>query len=131
MEEILHFLKECGTYFLATVDGNQPRVRPFGTAEIFEDRLYFQTGKSKAVAKQIMKNPKIEISGVIGENWIRLTGEAVLDDRVEAKKHMLNAYPELREMYDENDENTAVFYIKNGTAVIDSFVEKPRIINLL
>ena len=130
MDEICRFLKECETYFLATVEGDQPRVRPFGTIEIFENKRYFQTGKAKPVAKQIMKNPKIEICGVIGEKWLRLTGEAVLDDRVEAKKHMLDAYPELRGMYDENDENTAVFYIRKGTARIDSFTEESKIIEL-
>ena len=130
MDEICRFLKECETYFLATVEGDQPRVRPFGTIEIFENKLYFQTGKAKPVTEQIMKNPKIEICGIIGGRWLRLTGEAVLDDRVEAKKHMLDAYPELREMYDENDGNTAVFYIRKGTARIDSFTEESKIIDL-
>ena len=130
MDEICRFLKECETYFLATVEGDQPRVRPFGTIEIFENKLYFQTGKAKPVTQQIMKNPKIEICGIIGGRWLRLTGEAVLDDRVEAKKHMLDAYPELREMYDENDGNTAVFYIRKGTARIDSFTEESTIIDL-
>ena len=121
MQEVYEFIKECGTYYLATVDGDQARVRPFGTIHIFEDKLYIQTGKVKPVSKQIGANPKVEISAFKDGVWIRLEGELVEDDRVEAKKSMLDAYPELRGMYDENDDNTQVLYFKNGKATFCSF----------
>ena len=128
MEEVQEFLKECGVYYLATTEGDQPRVRPFGTAEIFEDHLYIQTGKSKNVSKQIEKNPKVELCGFKDGKWIRVTGELVRDDRVEAKKNMLDKNPNLRGMYDENDPNTEVLYFKNAVAVISSFTEAPKTI---
>lgn len=128
MEEVWKFLKECGVYFLATIDNDQPRVRPFGTIEIFEDRLYIQTGKSKSVSKQIEKNPKVEICGYKDGRWIRVTGKLVIDDRIEAKKDMLDKNPTLRSMYDENDDNTEVLYFESGEAVISSFTEEPKII---
>ena len=128
MEEILNFLKKCGTYYLATVEWNQPRVRPFGTINIFEDKLYIQTGKSKNVSKQIQINPKVEICGFIDWEWIRVEGELVRDDRIEPKKDMLDHYPELRWMYDENDDNTEVLYFKNAIATIYSFVKPPKVI---
>lgn len=96
MREVYEFLKKCGVYFIATMDGDQPRVRPFGTIEIFEDKLYIQTGKSKNVSKQMQANPKIEICAFNGKEWIRVTATVVRDDRIEAKQHMLNAYPELQ-----------------------------------
>lgn len=128
MEEVWKFLKECGVYFLATIDNDQPRVRPFGTIEIFEDRLYIQTGKSKSVSKQIEKNPKVEICGYKDGRWIRVTGKLVIDDRIEAKKDMLDKNPTLRSMYDENDDNTEVLYFESGEAVISSFTEEPKVI---
>ena len=128
MEEVQEFLKECGVYYLATTEGDQPRVRPFGTAEIFENHLYIQTGKSKNVSKQIEKNPKVELCGFKDGKWIRVTGELVRDDRVEAKKNMLDKNPNLRGMYDENDPNTEVLYFKNAVAVISSFTEAPKTI---
>lgn len=128
MEEVWKFLKECGVYFLATIDNDQPRVRPFGTIEIFEDRLYIQTGKSKSVSKQIEKNPKVEICGYKDGRWIRVTGKLVRDDRIEAKKDMLDKNPTLRSMYDENDDNTEVLYFENGEAIISSFTEEPKVI---
>ena len=122
MNEVYDFLKEAGTYYLATREGDQPRVRPFGTVNIFEGKLYIQTGKSKAVAKQILANPKIEICAMDKQGrWIRLAAEAVQDDRVEAKKDMLDAYPQLRQMYNENDDNTLVLYLKNAVASIEAF----------
>ena len=105
MNEVYEFLKECGVYFLATVDGDRPRVRPFGTIDVFEDRLYIQMGKVKNVSKQIEKNPKVELCAFKDGRWLRLSGELVRDERVEAKKHMLDQYPNLRSMYDENDGN--------------------------
>ena len=121
MKEVCEFLKKCGVYYLATMDGNQPRVRPFGTAHIFENKLYIQTGKRKEVFKQIMANPNVEISGFKDGVWIRLSGKLVHDDRREAKKSMLDAYPNLRGMYNEDDGNTAVLYFENATAIFCSF----------
>ena len=121
MERVCKFLKEAGVYYLATVEGDQPRVRPFGTANIFEGKLYIQTGKAKPCSKQIQANPKVEISAFHQGTWIRLSGQLVEDDRVEAKKSMLDAYPNLRGMYDENDGNTQVFYFKNAVATFSSF----------
>ena len=128
MKEVYEFLKNCGTYYLATLDGDQPRVRPFGTVDIFEDKLYIQTGKIKNVSKQIMANPNIEISGMINGKWIRVEAEAVEDDRIEPKQHMLDAYPSLQGMYKADDDNTQVFYLKNATATISSFTEAPIVI---
>ena len=126
MERVCKFLKDAGTYYLATVEGDQPRVRPFGTAHIFEGRLYIQTGKSKPVSKQLMANPKAEICAFHNGTWVRIAGELVEDDRVEARKSMLDAYPSLRKMYDENDGNTQVFYFKNATATFSSFTSAPE-----
>ena len=128
MKEVRDFLKEAGVYYLATVDNCKPRVRPFGTIEIFEDKLYIQTGKSKNVYKQIENNPNVEICAFKDGKWIRLSGELIPDDRVEAKKDMLDKNPELRNMYDENDDNTIVLYFKNAKAVISSFTEGERVI---
>ena len=128
MKEVQEFLKECGVYYLATVDNDQPRVRPFGTAEIFENKLYIQTGKKKDVYKQIEKNNKFEICAFKDGKWIRISGSLVLDDRVEAKKDMLDKNPNLRGMYNENDDNTAVLYIENGIATISSFGEESKVI---
>ena len=129
MEELYKYLKEeAPTYYLATVDGDQPRVRPFGTVDLFEGKLYIQTGKVKDVYKQIVANPKVEICACAGPTWLRIAGELETDDRVEAKKHMLDAYPHLRKMYDENDENTAVLYFKSGKATFYSFTAAPRTI---
>ena len=130
MNEVLEFLRKCWTYYLATVEWDQPRVRPFGTINIFEGKLYIQTGKSKNVSKQIQANPKVEISGFSEWRWIRVSWELVRDDRVEAKKAMLDNYPELRGMYDENDQNTEVLYFKNVTATIYSFTQEPKVIEL-
>jgi len=130
MNEICEFIKKCGTYYLATVDGNQPRNRPFGTINIFEDKLYIQTGKSKDVSKQIQKNPLVELccfDGASGQ-WLRLAGELVRDDRREAKVSMLNAYPQLQQMYSADDDNTEVLYFKNATAAFYSFGGAPKII---
>ena len=128
MNEVYEFLKKCGTYYLATTDGDQPRVRPFGTIDLFEGKLYIQTGKVKDVSKQMKANPKVEISGMVEGKWIRLAAEAVLDERIEAQTHMLDAYPSLQGMYKPGDGNTEVFYLKNGTAQICSFTAPEKII---
>ena len=132
MKTVYDFIKKCGVYYLATVEDGQPRVRPFGTIDIFEDKLYIQTGKKKEVSKQIAKNGKVELSCFDGASgtWLRLAGELVRDDRVEAKKHMLDGYPDLRRMYDEKDENTEVLYFKNGKAVFSSFAAAPRVVEI-
>ncbi|MBE5972824.1 MAG: NimC/NimA family protein [Lachnoclostridium sp.] len=128
MERVCKFLKEAGAYYLATVEGDQPRVRPFGTAHIFEDKLYIQTGKVKPVSKQIAANPKVEICAFKDGVWLRIAAELVEDDRVEAKKSMLDAYTNLRAMYDENDGNTQVLYLKNAVATFSSFTAPNEVI---
>ena len=128
MNTVNDFLKQAGVYYLATVEGDQPRVRPFGTVNIFEGKLYIQTGKKKDVAKQIAANPKVEISAFKDGKWIRVAGELVEDDRIEAQKSMLDAYPELAGMYQPGDGNTAVYYFKNAVATISSFTEAPVVI---
>ncbi len=128
MNEVYEFLKKCGTYYLATAEGDQPRVRPFGTIDLFEDKLYIQTGKVKNVSKQMKENPKVEISGMADGKWIRVTAQVVLDERIEAQKHMLDAYPSLQGKYQPGDGNTEVFYLKNGEAQICSFTEETKVI---
>ncbi len=126
MNEVYEFLKKCGVYYLATAEGDQPRVRPFGTVDLFEGKLYIQTGKVKPVAHQLKANPKVEISGMADGKWIRVAGEAVLDERIEAQKHMLDSYPSLQAMYQPGDGNTEVYYLKNVTAQICSFTEPAK-----
>lgn len=130
MQEILDFLHECQTYYLATVENDQPRVRPFGTAEQFEGKLYIQTGKKKECYKQLLENPKAEICAYKDGKWLRISGELIPDDRLEAKKDMLDKNPDLRSMYDENDDNTIVLYFKDATATFYSFTEAPRTVKL-
>ena len=126
MKKVYEFLKECGVYYLATADGDQPRVRPFGTILIFEDKLYLQMGKVKDVSKQLAKNPKAEICAFKDGVWLRVAAELVEDDRAEARKAMLDAFPNLRAMYDENDGNTQVWYFKNAKATFSSFTAAPE-----
>ncbi|WP_044973159.1 pyridoxamine 5'-phosphate oxidase family protein [Ruminococcus sp. HUN007] len=128
MERVLKFLKEAGTYYLATTEGDQPRVRPFGTAVAFEGKLYIQTGKSKNVSKQLHINPKFEICAFKGGEWIRIAGTLVEDDRREARQAVLDDYPELQSMYSADDGNTEAFYIKDAVAVISSFTKAPETI---
>ncbi len=127
MNEVYEFLKSCGTYYLATVDGDQPRVRPFGTVNIFDGKLYIQTGKSKPVSKQLHANPKAEICAFAADGrWIRVSGKLIADERREAKKAMLDAYPNLRGMYNEDDDNTEVLYFEDAEAVFSSFTAAPK-----
>jgi uncharacterized pyridoxamine 5'-phosphate oxidase family protein len=128
VQEVCDFLKKCGTYYLATIDGDQPRVRPFGTANIFEGKLYIQTGKSKNVSKQMKKNPRIEICGMAAGEWIRIQAVAVEDDRVAAKQNMLDNYPSLQKMYSATDNNNQVLYLKDAVATIASFTHPPKVI---
>jgi uncharacterized pyridoxamine 5'-phosphate oxidase family protein len=126
MEEVYEFLKKCGVFYLATIDGDKPRVRPFGAVNIFEGKLYLQTGKSKNVSKQMQANPFVEISGMADGKWIRLECTVVRDERIEAKESMLDNNPELKSMYSAFDDNTEVLYLKNATAKICSFTEPPK-----
>ena len=128
MNTVNDFLKQAGVYYLATVEGDQPRVRPFGTVNIFEGKLYIQSGKKKDVAKQIAANPKVEISAFKDGRWIRIAGDLVEDDRIEAQKSMLDAYPDLAGMYQPGDGNTVVYYFKDAVATISSFTAAPEII---
>ena len=128
MDEVLKFLKDNPTYFLATVEGDQPRVRPFGTIAKFEGRLYFQTGHVKDVYRQLTANPKVEICTFCAESgtWLRLTGTAVRDDRREARAAVLAEYPSLQDQYAPDDGNCEVFYLKDVTATFSSFTSAPR-----
>ena len=128
MQEVYEFLKKCGVYYLATMEGDQPRVRPFGTIDIFEDKLYIQTGKVKEVSKQIQANAKVEICAFADGAWVRIAGKLVRDDRIEPKKHMLDEYPNLKAMYSAEDDNTEVLYFENATATFASFGAAPKVI---
>ena len=126
LERVCAFLKESGTYYLATAEGDQPRVRPFGTANLFEGKLYIQTGKSKDVSKQIAANPKVELCAFHKGSWLRVAGTLVNDDRVEAKRDMLDHYPDLKQMYSAEDSNTQVLYLQDATATFSSFTAPPE-----
>ena len=126
MQRVVDFLKKAETYYLATMDGDQPRVRPFGTVNVFEDKLYIQTGKSKDVSKQIHANPKVEICAFKDGEWLRVAGTLVEDDRREARVAMLEAYPSLQAMYSPDDGNTEVLYLKDATATFSSFTSAPE-----
>lgn len=126
MEEVLEFLRKCGTYYLATVDGGQARVRPFGTIDLFDGRLTIQTGRKKDVSRQILANPRVELCAFDGERWLRLAAAAVEDPRIEAQAHMLEAYPSLQAMYQPGDGNTQIFALTEVTATFSSFTEAPR-----
>ena len=129
MNEVYEFLKKCGTYYLATVEGDQPRVRPFGTVAVFEGKLYIQTGKIKPVSKQLQANPKTEICAFADGTWLRVAGKLIRDDRIEAKKYMLDQYPSLQAMYSAEDDNTEVLYFEDATATFSSFTAAPRTVN--
>jgi uncharacterized pyridoxamine 5'-phosphate oxidase family protein len=126
MDRVVKFLKDAGTYYLATVDGDQARVRPFGTVNVFEGKVYIQTGKSKDVSKQIHANPKVEICAFMNGEWLRVSGKLVEDDRREARQSMLDAYPNLQAMYSADDGNTEVFYFEDATATFSSFTAAPE-----
>lgn len=128
MEKVVKFLKEAGVYYLATVDGDQPRVRPFGTVNIFNGKLYIQTGKAKDVSKQLHANPKAEICAFKDGAWIRVAGKLIEDDNRDARVSMLDAYPDLKNMYSPDDGNTEVFYFEDATATISSFTAAPEVI---
>lgn len=127
MQEVYEFLKKAGTYFLATNENGQPRVRPFGTVNLYKDRLYIQTGKVKAVSRQLHANPKLELCAMAGGEWLRIEATAVEDDDREARVSMLEAYPSLQSMYSPDDGNTEVWYLRNVTATIYSFTAEPKV----
>lgn len=128
MEEVLEFLKKCGTYYLATQDGDQPRVRPFGTIDLYDGTLRIQTGRSKAVAQQMLKNPKVELCAFDGQQWLRIQATVEEDPRIQAQEHMLEGYPSLRTNYTPGDGNTMIFALKNVTATFSSFTAPSRTI---
>ena len=128
MKEVYDFLKKCQVFYIATIDNNKPRVRPFGAINIYNDKLYLQTGKVKNVYKQIEKNPYVEICGMYEGKWIRIETKLINDDSYDAKKDMLDNNPELKGMYSADDDNTAVLYLENSKATISSFIEPPKII---
>ena len=128
LEKVCLFLEESGTYYLATADGDQPRVRPFGTILVYEDKLYIQTGKVKPVSHQLAVNPKAEICAFKDGRWLRISGSLVNDDRVEVKTAMLEKYPSLRAMYSPEDDNTQVLYFLGAEAVFSSFTAAPETI---
>ena len=128
MDKVLKFLKDAETYYLATVEGDQPRVRPFGTVHVFEGKLYIQTGKVKDVSKQLHQNPKAEICAFKNGEWLRVSGKLIEDDRNEARQSMLDAYPSLQKMYKADDGNTEVLYFENASAIFSSFIHEPEII---
>ena len=126
MEEVYQFLKACGTYYLATMDGGQPRVRPFGTVDLYGGRLTIQTGRKKDVAQQMLRNPQVEICAFDGARWLRLAARAVEVPEVAAQEHMLDAYPNLRAMYAPGDGNTMIFALTEGAATFSSFTGPSR-----
>ena len=126
IEKVYRFLDESQTYYLATVEGDQPRVRPFGTALLYEGKLYIQTGRVKDVSKQLAANPKAEICAFNGGKWLRVAGELVDDNRREVKAAMLDKMPSLKAMYSADDDNTQVLYFKDAVATFSSFTEAPE-----
>ena len=128
MKEVQDYLKECGAFFIATTDGDQPRVRPFGVSEIINDRLYIMTGKVKDVYKQMAANGKFEICALkkSGSEWMRLSGVLVNDETLSVKEEFLNRNESLKSMYKADDDNMAVLYIKDATARFFSFTAPER-----
>ena len=129
IEKVCQFLDNAKVYYLATADGDQPRVRPFGTALVFEGKLYIQTGKAKPVSRQLAANPKAEICAFDGGKWLRVAGELINDDRIEPKQAMLDKHPELKGMYSADDSNTQVLYFRNAIATFASFTEAPETVS--
>ena len=129
IEKVCQFLEDSGTYYLATVEGDQPRVRPFGTVMVYEGKLYIQTGKVKPVSRQLAANPKAEICAFKDGTWLRVSGELISDDRLEAKVAMLDKYPNLKAMYSAEDDNTQVLYFRGGEAVFSSFTAAPETVS--
>ena len=129
IEKVYNYLNDAGTYYLATIDGDKPRVRPFGTILLHDGKLYIQTGKVKAVSRQISENPHVEICAFMNGTWIRIEAELMDDDNYDAKVEMLEKMPTLKSMYSADDDNMQMFYLKDATATISSFTAEPEIIN--
>lgn len=127
MQETYEFLKQAGTYYLASCENGQPRVRPFGTVHIYKGKLYIQTGKAKAVSRQLHVNPKLELCAMVDGRWLRVEASAVEDDNRDARVSMLEAYPELQGLYSPDDGNCEVWYLRNVTATFSSFTEPPKV----
>lgn len=125
MKEVFDFLKKAGTFYVATAEGDQPRVRPFGAVIEFEGKMYFITGKVKDIFKQIEKNPKVEILAMHEGNWMRIETKLVNDENVAAKEAMLEAYPSLKSAYSPTDDNMAVLYLDGGKATLASMTDAP------
>lgn len=128
MNKVYEFLKECNTFYIATCEGDQPRVRPFGALNIFENKLYIETAKAKNVSKQMQINPKIEICACSGSKWVRVEAKAIRDDRFEAKKSMIDNNPPLKALYSPEDDNTEVLYLDGALATFYSFGGEPEVI---
>lgn len=126
METVHDFIKQAGTYYIASAEGDQPRVRPFGVIHIFEDKLYIQTGRRKKCYKQFV-NQKVELCCMHGGKWIRLSGTLAEDKRIEAEEAVLSAYPSLGGMYKAGDGNNCVLYFTNARATISSFTEPEEV----
>ena len=128
IEKVSEFLDKTRTYYLATVDGDQPRVRPFGTVLVYDGKLYIQTGKVKPVSKQLAANPKAEICAFDGQTgtWLRVSGELINDDSRDVKVAMIEKYPDLKAMYNPDDDNTQVLFFKDATATFSSFTAAPE-----
>ncbi len=129
IEKVCTFLEDAQTYYLATVEGDQPRVRPFGTVLLYSDRLYIQTGKSKNVSRQLAANPKAELCAFKDGRWLRVSGELVNDDSRDVKVAMLDKHPQLKSMYSPDDDNTQVLYFKNASATFSSFTAPPETVS--
>ena len=128
IDKVYYFLNDAQTYYLATVEGTKPRVRPFGTLLLRDGKLYIETGKSKDVSKQISENPFVEICAFLNGSWIRIAAELVEDDDRGVKVAMLEKMPSLKAMYDPDDGNMQMFYLKDATATISSFTAEPEVI---
>ena len=126
MNEVLEYLKKCKTFYIATMEGDQPRVRAFGTALLYDGKLYIQTGKVKPVSHQIAANPKVEICAFKGGKWVRIAGELVNDDNHDVKVAMLEKMPSLKSAYSADDDNMQMLYFKNAVATFSSFTEEPE-----
>lgn len=129
IEKVYSFIDEAQTYYLATAEADQPRVRPFGTALLYGGKLYIQTGKIKNVSRQLAANPKAEICAFKDGRWLRVTGELINDDDRDVKVAMLEKMPSLKRMYSADDDNMQVLYFRNATATFSSFTEAPETIS--
>ena len=131
MKKALEFLQESGTFYLATTEGDQPRVRPFGAVFEYEGKLYTATNNTKNCFKQMLENPKVEICGMNKKGqWIRVSGEVANDDRREVREAALEAVPSIKSMYNADDGIFTVLYFTKGTATISSFTAEPEIFSL-